>query len=275
MLVTGQPRSTTVYELCSWLTGQLVGQLDQTYAHADALENELSKQFNAGRMLRILLKTNLVNGRPEMGMDRNWSETGDRYVLSLFSNYLFHQHGPNGEPIVDYGHIIESLNKLDAGSSEKILLTSRDGKAVIVASYDEIRRCIHESFLELVRGGSGPGVLDEQQHVMYQEQQQRQMIEQMYAAQASGGMGGGMGGGGGQGMQGGQVGYGANNHQQQNGQQGYMQQNGGGQQQQQQQGYGGMSGQQGYGGGQQQGYGGGQQQGYDMQSFMQNSWLES
>jgi PAB-dependent poly(A)-specific ribonuclease subunit 3 len=98
------------------LTGQLVGQLDQTYAHSDALENELSKQFNSGRMLRILLKTNLINGRPEMAMDRNWSDTGDRYVLSLFSNYLFHQHGPNGEPIVDYGHIIESLNKLDAGS---------------------------------------------------------------------------------------------------------------------------------------------------------------
>ena len=78
-------------------------------------------------------------------------------VLSLFSNYLFHQHGSNGEPIVDYGHIMECLNKLDAGCHEKILLTSRDGKAVIVASFYEIRRCIHESFLELVRAGTGPG----------------------------------------------------------------------------------------------------------------------
>jgi|TARA_B110000091_G_C13802442_1_gene470875 PAB-dependent poly(A)-specific ribonuclease subunit 3 len=246
MLMQGQ---SSVYELCTMLTGQLVGQLDQTYAHSDALENELSKQFNSGRMLRVLLKTNLVNGRPEMGMDRNWSETGDRYVLSLFSNYLFHQHGPNGEPIVDYGHIIESLNKLDAGSTEKILLTSRGGKAVIVASFDEIRRCIHESFLELVRAGSGPGVLEEQQNVMYQEQQQRQMYQQMYAAQSGGG-GGGVGGGmGGAGGYGGSMGGGVQGGQQYYGNSGggggganpYANGGGGGGAMQQQGGYGGGS----------------------------------
>ena len=48
------------------LTGQLIGQLDQTYAHADAVENEMMRQFNCGRMLRILLKTNLVNAQPNI-----------------------------------------------------------------------------------------------------------------------------------------------------------------------------------------------------------------
>ena len=180
------------------LTGQLIGQLDQTYAHADAVENEMMRQFNCGRMLRILLKTNLVNARPELGMDTRWSETGDRYVLSLFNHYLFHQHGMQGEPVVDFGHIIESLNKLDAGSMEKILLTSRDGKSIIVASFFEIRRCIHEAFLELIRAGTGPGVPAEAVNLRMQQQQQRMMMEaqmqQMY------GSAGGMGGMGGAGM---------------------------------------------------------------------------
>ena len=88
MLLAGPPRQTSVYELCSFLTGRLVGQLDQTYAHADALENELAKQFNAGRMLRVVLKTSLVNGRPEMGMDRHWSETGPFISKTTYKNFL-------------------------------------------------------------------------------------------------------------------------------------------------------------------------------------------
>jgi PAB-dependent poly(A)-specific ribonuclease subunit 3 len=190
----GHHPNPNIFEICKMLTGQLIGQLDQTYAHVDAVENEMMRQFNCGRMLRILLKTNLVNARPELGMDTRWSETGDRYVLSLFNHYLFHQHGMQGEPVVDFGHIIESLNKLDAGSMEKILLTSRDGKSIIVASFFEIRRCIHEAFLELIRSGTGPGVPAEAVNLRMQQQQRMMMEAQMQ--QMYGGGAGGMGGGG-------------------------------------------------------------------------------
>ena len=44
--------------------------------------------------------------------DPNWSETGDRYLLKLFRDYLFHQVTPEGEPWVDLAHVVQSLNKV-------------------------------------------------------------------------------------------------------------------------------------------------------------------
>jgi PAB-dependent poly(A)-specific ribonuclease subunit 3 len=66
-------------------------------------------------------------------MDPSWSETGDRYLLKLFRDYLFHQVDTEGKPVLDFGHIVETLNKLDTGDAENILLTSRDGQSILVA----------------------------------------------------------------------------------------------------------------------------------------------
>ena len=44
--------------------------------------------------------------------DPNWSETGDRYLLKLFRDYLFHQITPSGTPWLDLAHIVQSLNKV-------------------------------------------------------------------------------------------------------------------------------------------------------------------
>lgn len=44
--------------------------------------------------------------------DPQWSETGDRYLLKLFRDYLFHQVLPSGAPWVDLSHIVQSLNKV-------------------------------------------------------------------------------------------------------------------------------------------------------------------
>ena len=45
-------------------------------------------------------------------MDPSWSETGDRYLLKLFRDYLFHQVAENGAPWVDLAHIVACLNKV-------------------------------------------------------------------------------------------------------------------------------------------------------------------
>lgn len=45
-------------------------------------------------------------------MNEKWSETGDRYLLKLFRDYIFHQNKEDGTPFVDLGHIISTLNKL-------------------------------------------------------------------------------------------------------------------------------------------------------------------
>lgn len=45
-------------------------------------------------------------------MDPQWSETGDRYMLKLYRDFLFHQHDANGAPWIDMAHILQSLNKV-------------------------------------------------------------------------------------------------------------------------------------------------------------------
>ena len=65
---------------------------------------------------------------------------------------------------------------------EKILLTSPDGKSIVVASFLEIRRLLDEAFMELVSNSNGPGVKDVNQ--MYQQaQMQMQQMQQMQQQQ--------------------------------------------------------------------------------------------
>jgi len=45
-------------------------------------------------------------------MDASWSETGDRYMLKLFRDFLFHQVDATGAPWIDMAHIIQCLNKV-------------------------------------------------------------------------------------------------------------------------------------------------------------------
>lgn len=46
----------------------------------------------------------------------------------------------DGLPILDAGHVLTALNKLDAGDPEEILLSSRDGKDLMVVSYADMQR---------------------------------------------------------------------------------------------------------------------------------------
>lgn len=46
----------------------------------------------------------------------------------------------DGLPILDAGHVVTALNKLDAGDPEEILLSSRDGKDLLVVSYADVQR---------------------------------------------------------------------------------------------------------------------------------------
>lgn len=56
-----------------------------------------------------------------LNLDVTWSETGDRYMLKLFRDYLFHTVTESGQPWLDHAHIIQCLNKLDSGTMEKVL----------------------------------------------------------------------------------------------------------------------------------------------------------
>lgn len=102
--------------------------------------------------------------------DPSWSETGDRYILKLVRNFVFHQTDDRGVPVLDMGHIVESLNKvctrpveprhnhadpllvtpqLDVGDPEEVLLSSPDAQTLLMASYDDMRRCLNSTYDEL------------------------------------------------------------------------------------------------------------------------------
>jgi PAB-dependent poly(A)-specific ribonuclease subunit 3 len=82
--------------------------------------------------------------------DQHWSETGDRYVLKLFRDFVFHSQNENGRPIVNLLHVIDALNKVDAGTNEPVMLMSRDGDQCIFVTYADIRRKLDAAYAELV-----------------------------------------------------------------------------------------------------------------------------
>lgn len=112
-----------------------------------------------------------------LNMDVTWSETGDRYMLKLFRDYLFHSVTDDGTPWLDHAHIVQCLNKLDAGTLEKVSihpviaqlwpnvrnksftcrfrfllqvqLMSRDEQSILIVTYEELKHCLDQAFCEL------------------------------------------------------------------------------------------------------------------------------
>lgn len=125
-------------------------ELMHSHMYNDHLLGELSKEIENGRILRILIKLGFLNERPEYALDPQWGETGDRYILKLFRDFVFHQVEEDGTPIMDWGHVVECLNKLDAGVPEQILLMSHDEASIIVVSYADVKRCAEICYSELV-----------------------------------------------------------------------------------------------------------------------------
>lgn len=157
------------------IAGQVTASLNHALQYDDQLESELMRELENARLVRLMAKLNLINERPEFDHDRQWSETGDRYLLKLFRDYVFHQVEPSnsnaanptggapapssgssgsGIPVVDLAHIITSLNKLDVGIDEKITLVSRDEQNCLVVSYRELKRAAENAFQDLLRAGN-------------------------------------------------------------------------------------------------------------------------
>lgn len=124
-------------------------QLDLTSQRYDILEAELAKEVDNSRLFRMLVKLGSINERSEHQLDTQWSETGDRYLLKLFRDYLFHQISEDGRPWLDIGHVVCTLNKLEVGSHEKVCLVSRDEQNVLIVSYAELKKCFDAAFNEL------------------------------------------------------------------------------------------------------------------------------
>ncbi|KAJ2394703.1 PAB-dependent poly(A)-specific ribonuclease subunit 3 [Coemansia sp. RSA 2603] len=167
VIMPGPSYSTDFKELFGYLNGRLTpviaiddilrlagsrifNELDAVRRDADLLHSSLRLEMGNGRLVRLMCKINFITERAENDMDPEWSETGDRYLIKLFRDFVFHLVNENGHPVADMAHVIGNLNKLDAGSEEKVMLMSRDEKSCLVVSYNEIKRCIEDAFRELL-----------------------------------------------------------------------------------------------------------------------------
>ncbi|KAK5582747.1 hypothetical protein RB653_004333 [Dictyostelium firmibasis] len=137
-------------EVVLMISGRLLQENNYLHTYTDDLETELSKEYENGRLFRLVTKLGFINERPLYDMDPRWSETGDRYLIKLFRDYIFHQVYDDGTPVLDFYHVVETLNKLDCGVEEKILLMSRDEQSLLVVSYKDLKKCIDSAFSELV-----------------------------------------------------------------------------------------------------------------------------
>ncbi|KAJ3092231.1 PAB-dependent poly(A)-specific ribonuclease subunit 3 [Quaeritorhiza haematococci] len=135
----------TIDDVITMIGPRILHEINSAHHYNDLLENELTRELENGRLVRQLCKLGFINERPEFDMDPSWSETGDRYLLKLFRDYVFHQVDENGNPIVDMAHVMTCLNKLDSGVDEKIMLMSRDEQSCLIVSYKELKQCIETS----------------------------------------------------------------------------------------------------------------------------------
>jgi PAB-dependent poly(A)-specific ribonuclease subunit 3 len=85
----------SILDVSRALSARLLDELDGTALALQRTEKALAGEYESGRALRLLLKLGFVNERPENGVNRRWSQSGDCYVLTLFRDY-----GKNGAPIV-------------------------------------------------------------------------------------------------------------------------------------------------------------------------------
>ncbi|KAL3483206.1 hypothetical protein BJX62DRAFT_220682 [Aspergillus germanicus] len=133
------------------ISSQLMSTFDSALRMDDHLTSDLGRELENGRLVRLLTKLNLINERPEHEHDRQWSENGERFFLKIFRDYVFHQVDASGDPVVDLGHVLTCLNKLDAGTDERITLVSRDEQTCFIVSYKELKKGLESSFQSLMK----------------------------------------------------------------------------------------------------------------------------
>ncbi|KAI1662480.1 hypothetical protein F4813DRAFT_109722 [Daldinia decipiens] len=139
-----------VYDLAQHMDDALVASFNTQ----DEVTAHLGRELENGRLVRLMAKLGSINERPEFDNDPNWAETSERYTLKLFRDYVFHQVDAQGNPVVDLGHIVSCLNKLDAGIDERIYLTSRDHQSTFIVSYKELKKQAQSAFSDLLKGAN-------------------------------------------------------------------------------------------------------------------------
>ena len=140
----------TIDNFLKEISGYVVAEFDASLGLDDRLQSDLSRELENSRVVRLMTKINFLTERPEHADDPAYSGQGPRALLPLFRNYVFHAVDPQRNPVVDMGHVLSCLNKLDVGVDEKIMLTTRDEDYVVVVSYKELKATMERAWADLL-----------------------------------------------------------------------------------------------------------------------------
>ncbi|KAF4471264.1 poly(A)-specific ribonuclease [Fusarium albosuccineum] len=152
LLTPQPPAQKKIDEFVHGIAKQITSTFDHNLRALDKVNADLMREVENGRAARLMMKLATINERYEFDNDRSWSENGERYMLKLFRDYAFHQVDSNGNPVLDMGHMLRCMNKLDIGTEERICLTSRDDQTSFLVSYKELKKMLSNAFGELVKG---------------------------------------------------------------------------------------------------------------------------
>ena len=145
-LVSPQGSAESVIAISGSFVAYKAEQLESTQ---DVLVSELRKFTDLSRLHKTLVKICAISDRVNLLDDWRWANTGDRYIVQLFRDYVFYQNDEVGRPFLDIGHVTDCLAKVDVGSFEPLMLMNRDGSSVLVTNYNDVRRCVENSFKEI------------------------------------------------------------------------------------------------------------------------------
>ena len=143
-LEVGEPKS--VSEFVKIFAVKFFDIMENLQTQNEDVEQTLANELENARLFRLMCKMNAVINRPDSNSDINWSENGSKYPLKLFYHYVFHQKDHNGKKTLDLVHVLKTLNKLDAGVTEKILLVTPDEMNCMLISYKELKVLLEFSF---------------------------------------------------------------------------------------------------------------------------------
>lgn len=153
-LLTNPTRIKLSDDLMPMIGARFYDAVDEFTIQNDSLQADLAKDIESARLFRLLTKLCTVVDRADLNGNNRWSEYGDRYMLKLFRDYIFHQVLQDGRPWLDMAHVISCLNKLDAGVLDKICLMSSDEQSVLVVAYAELKTCLEQAYAECVQSAT-------------------------------------------------------------------------------------------------------------------------
>jgi len=136
-------------QLVAAIAGRMCIEMGSLGASLDRVTSDLERELENGRIARLLIKLGMCAGRPLQDLGLR-TEVGDRYLVGLLQEFLFAQTNEAGTPMLDWGHVLEGLTKLDAGVPERVTMVGRDERSLVVASYAELRRALESCYQGLV-----------------------------------------------------------------------------------------------------------------------------